>query len=136
MARTKAVAIKIKQTKPKTGVKGVKSLAIVKKISSGIKKPHRFRPGTVALREIKKYQKGTELLISKMPFCRLVKEIAQEFRADIRFQAPAVMALQEASEHYLTNLFSDANDCAIACKRVTIMARDIALARRLRGERS
>jgi len=103
--------------------------------SSGIKKPHRFRPGTVALREIRKYQKSTELLIRKLPFQRLVREIAQEFKTDLRFQSSAVLALQEASESYLVGLFEDTNLCAIHAKRVTIMPKDMQLARRIRGDR-
>ena len=67
----------------------------------GVKKPHRYRPGTVALREIRKYQKSTELLIRKLPFQRLVREIAQDFKTDLRFQSSAVLALQEAAEAYL-----------------------------------
>merc|ERR1712072_507529 len=102
----------------------------------GVKKPHRYRPGTVALREIRKYQKSTELLIRKLPFQRLVREIAQDFKTDLRFQSSAVMALQEASEAYLVGLFEDTNLCAIHAKRVTIMPKDIQLARRIRGERA
>ena len=104
--------------------------------SGGFKKPHRFRPGTVALREIRKYQKSTELLIRKLPFQRLVREIAQDFKSDLRFQGSAVLALQEASESYLVGLFEDTNLCAIHARRVTIMPKDIQLARRVRGERS
>ena len=100
------------------------------------KKPHRFRPGTVALREIRKYQKSTELLIRKLPFQRLVREIANDFKTDLRFQSQAILALQEASEAYLVGLFEDTNLCAIHAKRVTIMPKDIQLARRIRGERS
>ena len=100
------------------------------------KKPHRFRPGTVALREIHKYQKSTELLIRKLPFQRLVREIAQDFKSDLRFESHTIMALQEASEAYLTSLFEDSNLCAIHAKRVTIMPKDILLARRIRGERA
>ena len=99
------------------------------------KKPHRFRPGVVALREIRKYQKNTELLIRKLPFQRLVREIANDFKTDLRFQSQAVLALQEASEAYLVGLFEDSNLCAIHAKRVTIMPKDIQLARRIRGER-
>ena len=66
--------------------------------AGGVKKPHRYRPGTVALREIRRYQKSTELLIRKLPFQRLVREIAQEFKTDLRFQGSAVLALQEAAE--------------------------------------
>ncbi|RZC64705.1 hypothetical protein C5167_008409 [Papaver somniferum] len=104
--------------------------------TGGVKKPHRFRPGTVALREIRKYQKSTELLIRKLPFQRLVREIAQDFKTDLRFQSSAVAALQEAAEAYLVGLFEDTNLCAIHAKRVTIMPKDIQLARRIRGERA
>ncbi|CAI9572515.1 unnamed protein product [Staurois parvus] len=93
-------------------------------------------PGTVALREIRRYQKSTELLIRKLPFQRLVREIAQDFKTDLRFQSSAVMALQEAAEAYLVGLFEDTNLCAIHAKRVTIMPKDIQLARRIRGERA
>jgi histone H3 len=99
----------------------------------GVKRPHRYRPGTVALREIRRYQKSTDLLIRKLPFQRLVREIAQDFKADLRFQSTAVAALQEASEAYLVGLFEDTNLCAIHAKRVTIMPKDIQLARRIRG---
>uniref|UniRef100_A0A9J7ZSP1 Core Histone H2A/H2B/H3 domain-containing protein n=1 Tax=Cyprinus carpio carpio TaxID=630221 RepID=A0A9J7ZSP1_CYPCA len=104
--------------------------------TGGVKKPHRYRPGTVALREIRRYQKSTELLIRKLPFQRLVREIAQDFKTDLRFQSSAVMALQESSEAYLVGLFEDTNLCAIHAKRVTIMPKDIQLARRIRGERA
>jgi histone H3 len=102
---------------------------------SSVKKPHRYRPGTVALREIRKYQKSTELLIRKLPFQRLVREIAREFHCDLRFQSVALMALQEAAEAYLVGLFEDTNLCAIHAKRVTIQVKDMQLARRIRGER-
>ena len=102
----------------------------------GVKKPMRYRPGTVALREIRRYQKTTELLIRKLPFNRLVREIAQDFKTDLRFQAQAIGALQEAAEAYLIGLFEDTNLCAIHAKRVTIMPKDIQLARRIRGERA
>jgi len=104
--------------------------------AGGVKKPHRYRPGTVALREIRKYQKSTELLIRKLPFQRLVREIAQDFKTDLRFQSSAVLALQEAAEAYLVGLFEDTNLAAIHAKRVTIMPKDIQLARRIRGERA
>ena len=104
--------------------------------TGGVKKPHRYRPGTVALREIRKYQKSTELLIRKLPFQRLVREIAQDFKTDLRFQSAAVLALQEAAEAYLVGLFEDTNLAAIHAKRVTIMPKDIQLARRIRGERA
>jgi len=105
-------------------------------ILSNMKNPHRYRPGTVALREIRKYQKSTELLIRKLPFQRLVHEIAQDFKTDLRFQSHAVLALQEAAETYLVGFVEDTNLCAIHAKRVTIMPKDIQLAHRIRGERA
>ena len=99
-------------------------------------KQHRFRPGTVALREIRRYQKSTELLIRKVPFARLVKELIQNmFKTSYRWQATAVLAMQEAAEAYLVGLFEDVNLCAIHAKRVTIQPKDIQLARRIRGDR-
>ncbi|KAK7282364.1 hypothetical protein RIF29_11062 [Crotalaria pallida] len=103
---------------------------------SKVKKPHRFRPGTVALREIRKYQKSTELLIRKLPFQRLVREIAQNINIGIRFQNSAVSALQEAAEAYLVSVFEDTCLCALHAKRVTIKPKDIQLAKRIRGERA
>ena len=88
--------------------------------TGGVKKPHRYKPGTVALREIRRYQRSTETLIRKLPFQRLVREIAHDFKNDLRFQSTAIGALQEASESYLTSLFEDSNLCAIHAKRVTI----------------
>jgi histone H3 len=105
-------------------------------LSGGVKKPHRYRPGTVALREIRKYQKSTELLIRKLPFQRLIREITQDWKTDLRFQSSAMLALQESAEAYLIGLFEDTNLCAIHAKRVTIMPKDMALARRIRGERT
>jgi histone H3 len=101
-----------------------------------IKKPHRYRPGTVALRQIRRYQKSTELLIRKAPFQRLVREIAGDaVNLNLRFQSTAILALHEAAEAYLVKLFEDTNRCAIHAKRVTIMRKDMQLARRIRGER-
>jgi len=136
MARTKQTARK--STGGKAPRKQLATKAARKSAPSvgGVKKPHRYRPGTVALREIRRYQKSTELLIRKLPFQRLVREIAQDFKTDLRFQSSAVLALQEAAEAYLVNLFEDTNLCAIHAKRVTIMPKDIQLARRIRGERA
>ncbi|KAG8511840.1 histone H3.3, partial [Galemys pyrenaicus] len=135
MARTKQTARK--STGGKAPRKQLATKAARKSAPStgGVKKPHRYRPGTVALREIRRYQKSTELLIRKLPFQRLVREIAQDFKTDLRFQSAAIGALQEASEAYLVGLFEDTNLCAIHAKRVTIMPKDIQLARRIRGER-
>jgi len=97
----------------------------------------RFRPGTRALREIRQYQRTTNLLLRKLPFARLVKEISESFvrvgEPNLRWQAEALLALQEAAEAYLVHLFEDANLCAIHAKRVTIQQKDIQLARRIRG---
>eukprot|EP01115_Flamella_aegyptia_P004343 TRINITY_DN1880_c0_g1_i1.p1 TRINITY_DN1880_c0_g1~~TRINITY_DN1880_c0_g1_i1.p1 ORF type:complete len:145 (-),score=83.47 TRINITY_DN1880_c0_g1_i1:64-498(-) len=144
MARTKQTARK--STGGKAPRKHVASKAARKSAAGGggsqaagaggVKKPHRFRPGTVALREIRRYQKSTELLIRKLPFQRLVREIAQDYKTDLRFQSSAIAALQEAAEAYLVGLFEDSNLCAIHAKRVTIMPKDIQLARRIRGERA
>jgi histone H3 len=167
MARTKQTARK------STGGKAPrKQLATMEARKSapatgGVKKAHRYRPGTVALREIRRYQKSTDLLIRKLPFQRLVREIAQDFKNDLsvahtrsdrdftsatamltysalsglfscsrRFQGSAILALQEAAESYLVGLFEDTNLCAIHAKRVTIMPKDMQLARRIRGERA
>lgn len=100
------------------------------------KKKNRYRPGVLALKEIRRYQKSTDLMIRKMPFQRLVRELAQERCSELRFQSDALLALQEASEAYLTGLFADTNLCAIHAKRVTIMPKDMQLARRIRGERA
>ena len=104
--------------------------------TGGVKKPHRYRPGTVALRQIKKAQKGTNMLLRKAPFQRLVRELANNYKEGLRFAGSAVAALQEATESFVVSLLSDTNLCAIHAKRVTIMPKDIQLARRIRGERA
>ena len=136
MARTKQTARK--STGGKAPRKQLASKAARKSTKAdGAKKSRRYRPGTVALREIRKYQKSTELLIRKLPFQRLVREIADGFSngGGWRFQASAILALQEASEAYLAGLFEDTNLCAIHAKRVTIMPKDIQLSRKIRGEK-
>ena len=126
MARTKQTARKQATPAGKAPRKQVSNKAARKSapIKGGVKKPHRYRPGTVALREIR-----------KLPFQRVVREIAQEYKSDLRFQSQAVLALQEAAEAYLVGLFEDTNLCAIHAKRVTIMPKDMQLARRIRGEK-
>ena len=97
------------------------------------RKKRRNRPGTVALREIRRYQKSTELLLRRAPFRRLVREIAQDFHNEpLRFGSDAFAALQEASEMFLTEVFGDANLCAIHDKRVTLLQRDLQLAQKMR----
>ena len=102
--------------------------------SGGVAARRRWRPGTAALREIRKYQRSSDLLLPKVAFQRLVREIAQDFKPDLRFQSTAVLALQEAAEAYLSKLFEDANLCSIHARRVTVMCCDMQLARRVRGE--
>ena len=97
-------------------------------------KPHRYRAGTVALQDICHFQRSMALLIRKLPFQRLVREITQDFKTDLRFQLAAILCLQEAAEAYLVRLFDDANLCAIHARRVAIMPKDIQLARQIRGE--
>jgi histone H3 len=104
--------------------------------SGGIKKPHRYRPGTVALREIRRYQKSTDLLMRKMPFQRIVRHITMLLaKTDFRYRASALEALQHSAEAYLVGVFEDSQLCAIHAKRVTIMVRDMQLARRIKGEK-
>ncbi|KAH6972683.1 histone-fold-containing protein [Ilyonectria destructans] len=101
-----------------------------------VRAKRRLRPGTKALREIRKWQKSVELLLLKMPFSRIVREIAIIFRPrgeSLRWQTQAIQALQEAAEAYLIHIFEDTNLCAIHAKRVTIMPKDMQLARRIRG---
>ncbi len=132
MARTKQTARK--STGGKAPRKQLATKAARATVPGAATKPHRYRPGTVALREIRRYQKSTELLIRKLPFQRLVREIAAGVSNDLRFQSLAILALQEASEAYLVGLMEDANLCAMHARRVTIMRKDMQLARRLRGE--
>lgn len=121
MVRIKQTSTERLQEKPSTG---------------GVMRPHRYRPGVVALREIRRYQKSTELLIRKQPFQRLVRETAENFRIDLRFQISAVEALQEATEAYLVDIFRDTLLCAFHAKRIIITPADIQLALRIRGQRN
>jgi len=100
------------------------------------KKMRRYKPGTVALREIKRYQKSIDLLIPRAPFARLVRNICQDLHDDLRFSSDALRALQESSEAYLVGIFEDTNLCAIHANRATIFRKDMLLARRLRGDRN
>ena len=127
MARTKQTA------RMSTGGKAPRKALATKSVRVA-KRKVRYRPGTLALREIRKYQKGTDLLIRKQPFQRLVREIAETMKSGLRFQSTAVLALQEAAEAYLVGLIEDTNLAAIHAKRVTIMPKDMLLARRIRGD--
>tara|TARA_B100000214_G_scaffold338109_1_gene283071 strand:- start:369 stop:875 length:507 start_codon:yes stop_codon:yes gene_type:complete len=108
----------------------------------GTKKPRRWKPGTVALRDIRKLQRSTELLIRKLPFSRIVRESAEQqasmssFPEGVKFQKQAIEALQEATEAYLVDVFADTNLAAIHRKRQTVQPKDLQITRRLRGERT
>ena len=96
------------------------------------KAKRRRKWGTVALREIRKYQKSTDSLIKKLPFQRLVREIAQDYHEDVRFQASAMAALQEAAESYLTEVLDQSYLNSIHAGRITLMAKDMKLHRHQR----
>ena len=114
--------------------------------TGGIKKPHRYHPGLLALQEIRRYQQTTDSLIQKTPFNKLIKEISQEYRIcpegpgtpsiQVEFQSTALAALQKAAENYLVGLFEDVNLLAVHAKRVTVILCDIRLALRIRGDQS
>jgi histone H3 len=148
MARTKQIARKstggkviskkVAKARKSTGGKVIRKQVANKAVrqadTAGIKKPHRFRPGTVAIREIRRYQKSTELLLKKRPFQKLVREVTEKFKQNLRITADALKVFQETAEDYLVRLFKDANDCAIHAKRKTVMVKDIQFARQIRKE--
>ena len=115
-----------------------------KPVTGGIKKSHRYQPGLVALREIRRYQQSNECLIKKAPFHKLIREISQEYRVcpdgpgtpsvQVNFQSTAISALQKATENFIVGLFEDVNFLAVHAKRVTVMPRDIRLALRIGGD--
>ena len=135
MARTKFTAPKSSGGKAPRKALATKAARKSAPATGGVKKPHRYRPGTVALREIRRFQKSVDPLIRTGPFARLVREIMLDFRAGLRLQKNAASALQEASEAYLVGLMQDSNLCAIHGKRVTVQPKDMNLARRIRGEK-
>ena len=136
MARVKQTARKATGGKaPRKFVLNRQAIRSHTPATGGVKKPHRFRPGTVALREIRKYQRSTDLLIRKLPFMRLVREITQDYSTQMRWTKEAVVALQEASESYIVGIFEDSNLACIHRNRITIAPKDVQLARRIRGER-
>lgn len=104
-------------------------------VKKEMKKVRRYRPGSLALREIRQYQKSHELLLRKAPFIRLVKEISQDMRCQFRWERSAIEAIQHAAEGYLVTLFEDTNLATINNKRVTIMLKDLKLVRLIRRER-
>ena len=138
MARTKQTARKSTGGKaPRQNLATIAARKAAPRIQC-VKKPHRYRPGTVALREIRRYQKSTDLLLKKLPFSKLCRELAQDAEDKPftgKFQGSSMLALQEATEAYLVALWEDTNLCALHAKRVTVMPKDMQLARRIRGER-
>jgi len=98
-----------------------------------VRRPRRFRSGTVVLREIRKYQKSTDLLIRKLPFQRLVREVVQQISPGLRFQSTVILSLQEASEDYLVRMFEQVNLCCLHARRVTIQVKDMSLWKRMKG---
>ena len=143
MARTKQTARKDQGGKAQRRIftknpSSIKAQRAAKKGKTSYSKPkkQRFRPRTVALREIRRYQKNMDLLIRKLPFQHLVHEIIFEYKQDYQLAAAAVAALQEVTEAYQVGLFEDTNLCAIHTKRVTIIPKDIQLAQRIHGERT
>ena len=134
MARTKQTARKSTGGKAPRKQLATKAARKSAPATGGVKKPHRYRPGTVALREIRRYQKTTELLLRKKSFYQLCREMVQDFSADMRYQSSSILAMQEATEAYFAGLFEDTNLVAIHTRRVTILPKDIQLVRRIRNE--
>ena len=132
MARTKQTARKSTGGKCPCGRFRTKNgLKMGYQEKGGLRKPRHYRPGTVTLRQIRKYQKSTDLLIRKLPFQRLVREVAQQIDDTLRFQSTVILALQEASESFLVTMFEDVNVCVIHAGRVTIQPKDIKLWNRM-----
>jgi len=135
MARIKMVPNRKRQTANKLEKKaGGKAAKLGKDGKEVAKRQHRWKPGTVALREIRRYQKSVDTLIPKQPVRRLIREVASVYQDDLRFKRSALEALQEASESYLVDLFADANLCAIEHERVTVEPKDMRLAMRMRHD--
>lgn len=133
MARTKQQARKVVDNSLSGQGKTVVGGKAPRSMQTDVHKKRKARPGATALREIRKYQRTGDLLLARAPFQRLVREIALDFKNDLRFRAKAILALQEATEAFLVKHFEDANLCAIHAKRTTVMHKDMMLARRIRG---
>ena len=129
MARVKQTARKSTGGKIPRKQLATKAARKAAPVIGGCKKPHRYHPGTVALREIHKYQKSMDLLLRKLPFQCFVREGTQNVRGDLHFQATALATSQEATKAYLIGLLEDTNLCAIHARRVTIMPKDLQLYR-------
>lgn len=138
MPKSKVAAKAKAATKMPTKHKDSKAIKKTAPAEGGMKDKRRkgFKPGTVTLREVKRYQKTVNMLLPRAPFQRLVKEITERMDHKLRFQSQALQALQEATEAYIVGLFEDTNLCAIHAKRVTVQKKDMHLARRIRGDRN
>lgn len=128
LPRTKQTARKIGGKKPRK-----QPVIQIAQDRTTRKKKHRYRPGTVALRDIRRYQKSTELLIRKLPFQCAVRGIAHQIQKNLRFKPEALIALQHATEAWVVGLFEHTNLCAIHAERQTVMPKDIRLVRQIRG---
>ena len=137
MPKTKVAAKGMKNGKKSVKGKDKKQIKKSAPAAGGMKEKKKvhYKPGTVALREIKRYQKSMDMMLPKAPFQRLVRVICADFDPDLRFQSQSLVALQEAAEAYIVSLFEDTNLCAIHAKRVTVQKKDMDLARRIRGDR-
>jgi histone H3 len=129
MARVKQTACKSTGGAPPCLHLATKAAQVAAQKAIAVRKPHHWCPGTVALREIQKFKKNTDLLIRKAPFQHLVREIVHNMsrKSDLRMQSTALLALQEAAEYFMVDIFSDTNLCAQHGKRVTIKVKDLVL---------
>lgn len=143
MARTKALATKANKAKKdvpeKKDLKKKAKTQTQKDKTQGTQgegsKKMRKRPGAMALREIRKYQRSTDTVIRRLGFQRLVRDIAQQIVPEAKFQQSSLKVIQECTEMYLCRLFEDSQLCTLHAKRVTVFVKDMALAKRIRGDR-
>ncbi len=134
MARVKQTAQKSTWEKPPGFHLATKTAQQSAQKTISVRKSHRWCPGTVAAREIRKFQKTTNLLIRKAPFQHVVRKIALNFRkSDLQMQSTAVLALQEAAEYFMVDVFNNTNLCAVHVKHVTIQVKDLVLACCIQG---
>ncbi len=135
MARVKQTAHKSTGGAPPCLHLATKAEQVAAQKAIAVRKPHRWRPGTVAAREIRKFQKTTDLFIRKAPFQHLVQEIIQDMsrKSDLQMQSTALLALQEAVEYFMVDVFNNTNLCVLHGKRKTIMVKDLVLACCIQG---
>ncbi len=134
MARVKQTACKSTGGVPPRFHLATKAARLAGQKVIAVRKPHRWCPGTVEAKEIRKLQKTTDLLVRKAPFQHLVQEVALKFgKSDLQMQSKAVLALQEAAEYFMVDVVSNTNLCVLHGKRVTIMVKDLVLACCIQG---